>query len=74
MELTIGGEARLLGKGDTYYIPAGVEHSAVFRSPTKAMDLFAEASRYRPKGREAAPQYGEPKIPILGHAARPNLW
>lgn len=47
MDLTIGGETRTVKKGDTYFIPKGVEHSAVFRSRVLVMDLFAEPARYQ---------------------------
>lgn len=49
MELTIGGETRRVKQGDSYYIPAGVEHSANFLTHFRALDLFAEPSRYRAK-------------------------
>ena len=47
MELTIGEQTRTYKKGDTYYIPAGVVHSAVFRTRFQAIDFFAEPDRYR---------------------------
>jgi quercetin dioxygenase-like cupin family protein len=46
MDLTIGVETRTYRAGDSYYIPAGVEHGAVFRSHFKAIDLFGEPDRY----------------------------
>ncbi len=49
MILTIGGETRTCGKGDSYYIPAGVEHSARFNSRVLVVDFFADADRYQPK-------------------------
>jgi len=49
MTLTITGESKSYSKGDTYYIPAGAEHSAEFHTPVKAIDFFAEPSRYHPK-------------------------
>ncbi len=49
MDLTIGGETRLYRKGDSYHIPAGVPHGAVFRTRFKAIDFFADKDRYRPK-------------------------
>ena len=49
MALTIGGETRTYKKGDTYYIPAGVVHSAVFKTRTWVMDFFADRERYKPK-------------------------
>ena len=49
MELTIGGETRRCGPGDSYHIPAGVEHSAKFLSHFRAIDVFADANRYTAK-------------------------
>jgi quercetin dioxygenase-like cupin family protein len=49
MDLTIGGETRTCRKGDTYYIPGGILHSAVFKKKTYLMDFFADRDRYRPK-------------------------
>lgn len=47
MELTIGGETRSYRAGDSYYIPAGVEHGATFNTRFKAIDVFEEPDRYR---------------------------
>ena len=47
MELTIGDQTRTYRKGDRYYIPAGVIHSAVFKTKTWVMDFFADRNRYR---------------------------
>ena len=49
MDLTIGGQTRTVKKGDTYFIPKGAEHSAVFSSRVLVIDLFAEPARYKPK-------------------------
>jgi len=49
MELTIGGETKTYRKGDQYYIPAGVLHSAVFKTKTFLMDIFEDKNRYLPK-------------------------
>ncbi len=49
MELRIGGEAKVYGKGDDYVIPSGVMHSARFLSQARVMDFFSERSRYRTK-------------------------
>jgi quercetin dioxygenase-like cupin family protein len=41
LELTVGGEKRLLKPGDVYMIPGGVEHSAVAGSdPVQVLDIF----------------------------------
>jgi len=49
MSLTIGGETKTYRKGDWYYIPAGVEHSATFPTRVHVMDIFAAPDRYKPK-------------------------
>ena len=49
MELTIGGVTRTYRAGDSYHIPAGVEHGAKFLSHFRTIDVFADADRYRPK-------------------------
>jgi len=49
VELIIGNDSRICRKGDTYYIPAGVVHSARFRSRTRVIDFFAEPRRYGAK-------------------------
>ena len=46
MKLTIGDETKLYKKGDTYFIPEGVEHQAEFLTHFKAMDFFFEPNRY----------------------------
>ncbi len=49
MDLTIGGETRNYRKGDSYFIPAGVVHTATFRTDFRAVDVFADAERYTAK-------------------------
>ena len=49
MDLTIGGITNTYRKGDSYFIPAGVEHSAVFRQKTWLMDFFGDKERYKTK-------------------------
>ena len=49
MELTIGGITKTHKKGDSYFIPEGVLHSAVFKSRTWILDFFADRDRYKPK-------------------------
>ena len=46
MRLTIGDETKLYKRGDSYYVPEGVVHSAEFKTFFRAMDFFAEPSRY----------------------------
>jgi quercetin dioxygenase-like cupin family protein len=49
IEMTVGGETRTYGPGDTYYIPAGVVHSANVPAGAKAIDFFEEPNRYNLK-------------------------
>ena len=49
IHLTIGGESRVFNKGDTYFIPKGVEHSARIQRGYKDLTLFKQKDRYRPK-------------------------
>ena len=49
MELTIGGETKRYAPGDSYFIPAGVEHGARFLSHFRAIDVFADVDRYKPR-------------------------
>lgn len=49
MSLTIGGTTRIYRKGDTYFIPKGVPHSAVFLSEVFVVDFFDEPERYKVK-------------------------
>lgn len=49
MELTIAGKTRTYRRGDRYYLPAGTEHAATFKTRFFAIDFFAERDRYRPR-------------------------
>ena len=49
IHLTIGGKTNTFIKGDSYFIPEGVLHSAVFETKTWAIDYFADNKRYLPK-------------------------
>jgi quercetin dioxygenase-like cupin family protein len=49
MELTIGTTTKTYKKGDSYHIPDGAVHSAVFKRRTWALDFFADKGRYRAK-------------------------
>ena len=51
---TIGGETRIFRAGDSYSIPAGVEHGARIRAGTRVIDVFEEADRYPVRDRPAA--------------------
>jgi quercetin dioxygenase-like cupin family protein len=46
IELTIGGATRLYGAGDTYFVPAGVEHSARVSAGYADVTFFADRARY----------------------------
>lgn len=50
IEFTIGGETRTYRPGDSYDIPAGVEHGARIKAGTRVIDVFEEADRYPLKG------------------------
>lgn len=47
MTLTIGEKDMRLKQGDSYFIPAGILHSAIFHTHCRVMDYFAEPKRYR---------------------------
>ncbi|WP_321307895.1 cupin domain-containing protein [Marinifilum fragile] len=49
MDLTINEETKKYRKGDHYFIPDGVLHSAKFNRRTIVMDYFAERDRYKLK-------------------------
>jgi quercetin dioxygenase-like cupin family protein len=47
VEFTIGGETALYRKGDTYFVPDSVAHSATIHPGFVGVDVFADADRYR---------------------------
>jgi quercetin dioxygenase-like cupin family protein len=49
IELTIDGKIYNFKKGDTYYIPKGVRHSARIRRGYKDLTLFDQKDRYKVK-------------------------
>jgi len=49
MALTIDGETKTYRKGDTYFIPEGVIHSAEFKSRVNVIDYFDAPDRYGTK-------------------------
>ncbi|RKX21955.1 MAG: hypothetical protein DRP51_03305, partial [Candidatus Zixiibacteriota bacterium] len=49
MSLTIGGETRIYKKGDQYFIPEGITHSAKFLSRVNVIDIFDAPDRYKVK-------------------------
>ena len=50
IELRIGASTRVLRKGDSYFIPAGVEHEVRILMPSQAIDIFDDPNRYQAKG------------------------
>ena len=46
MKLTIGEETRIYRKGDWYFIPEGVVHSATFLTKVHVIDVFDAPDRY----------------------------
>ncbi|RSK31605.1 cupin domain-containing protein [Rhodovulum iodosum] len=50
IEFTIGGETKTYRAGDSYAIPAGVEHGALIKAGTRVIDVFEEPDRYPLKG------------------------
>ncbi len=50
IRFTIGCETRDYGPGDSYAIPAGVEHGAQISAGTRVIDVFDEPDRYALKG------------------------
>lgn len=53
IDLVIGGEPRTFTKGDSYFIPAGVEHSASISAGYADVTFFADRARYHARGRTA---------------------
>jgi len=49
MSLTIDEETKTYRKGDRYYIPEGVVHSANFISRVNVIDIFDAPDRYKTK-------------------------
>ena len=46
VEFTIAGETRVYRRGDTYFVPDSVVHSAVISPGFVGIDVFADADRY----------------------------
>ncbi|MFQ5722209.1 MAG: hypothetical protein ACE5GI_06935, partial [Candidatus Aminicenantales bacterium] len=49
MRLTIGQETKIYGRGDHYFIPEGVIHSATFLTKVYVIDIFNDPQRYKIK-------------------------
>lgn len=50
IDLVIGGTPRTYRRGDRYFLPAGVEHSARVHAGYADVTFFEDRDRYRPKG------------------------
>lgn len=46
MSLTINGKSNIYGKGEWYYIPEGIVHSATFLTRVNVIDIFDDPQRY----------------------------
>jgi mannose-6-phosphate isomerase-like protein (cupin superfamily) len=51
MRLNIAGKPKVYRKGDRYFIPEGVVHSATFLTKVNAIDIFADPERYKIKAK-----------------------
>jgi quercetin dioxygenase-like cupin family protein len=49
IDITIGGELKKLKRGDQYFIPKGVKHSAKVYAGYADVTFFNQADRYRRK-------------------------
>ena len=49
MELTINGKTKIYRKGDEYFIPSQVKHSARFLTRCRVIDFFSENARFKQK-------------------------
>ena len=49
MRLTIGQETKIYNRGDSYFIPEGVIHSATFLTKVYVIDVFDNPQRYKIK-------------------------
>jgi quercetin dioxygenase-like cupin family protein len=49
MDIVIGGSARTVQQGDSYFIPKDVKHSAKIYAGYKDLTIFNQRDRYHPK-------------------------
>lgn len=49
IQLTMGGQKYTFKKGDTYFIPNGIKHSAKIKKGYKDITLFNQKDRYKVK-------------------------
>lgn len=50
IDLIIGGECHTFGRGDRYFIPAGVPHSGRIHAGYADITFFASPNRYKERG------------------------
>ena len=50
VELRMGGASKEYRPGESFFIPAGVPHAATVHAGYKAILIFNERDRYKPKG------------------------
>ncbi len=46
VELTMGGTTTVYGKGETYFISAGVPHAAHVKKGSRLLDIFDQIDRF----------------------------
>jgi mannose-6-phosphate isomerase-like protein (cupin superfamily) len=49
MDLTVATQTKTYQQGDSYFMPAGVEHHGKLYSGFRAIDCFADPDRYKPR-------------------------
>lgn len=49
IDITIGGETRTYGRGETYFIPGGTPHRARLNPGLRLIEFFADRDRWRPR-------------------------
>lgn len=55
VRMQIGGATAEYGRGETYFVPAGVPHITWVAAGTRGLDIFEEHDRYRPAGEPLQP-------------------
>ena len=74
MRLNIGGKSKVYRKGDRYFIPEGVAHSATFLTRVNAIDVFADPKRYKTRAKQTKKSelwwYPERIAELSTHAGR----
>lgn len=49
MRFTIGQQTQIFTAGDSYYIPAGVEHGGVMLTDARIIEVFDDPERWKPR-------------------------